>query len=219
MIQSRLSRKRNAEMSTSEPPSEPPASDRPAETAERSNAPEAHGTTRPAGTGAGHRVSIADLHAYYGATEAVKGVAIEFPPHEVTAIIGPSGCGKSTMVRCINRMHEEIPGARAEGKVMLDDQDVYASDIDVTAVRRLIGMVFQKPNPFPTMSIFDNVASGPQLTGTQGQRSERAWSTARCARSGYGTRSRTASARPASGSPAASSSDCASPGRSRSSPR
>ncbi len=168
MIQSRLSRKRNAEMSTSEPPSEPPASDRPAETAERSSAPEVHGTTRPAGTGAGHRVSIADLHAYYGATEAVKGVAIEFPPHEVTAIIGPSGCGKSTMVRCINRMHEEIPGARAEGKVMLDDQDVYASDIDVTAVRRLIGMVFQKPNPFPTMSIFDNVASGPKLTGNKG---------------------------------------------------
>jgi phosphate transport system ATP-binding protein len=85
----------------------------------------------------------------------------------VTAIIGPSGSGKSTVVRCINRMHEEIPGARAEGCVMLDDLDVYANGVDVTAVRRLIGMVFQKPNPFPTMSIFDNVAAGLRLTGTK----------------------------------------------------
>jgi phosphate transport system ATP-binding protein len=85
----------------------------------------------------------------------------------VTALIGPSGSGKSTVVRCINRMHEEIPGARAEGQVMLDDLDVYATGVDVTAVRRLIGMVFQKPNPFPTMSIFDNVAAGLRLTGTR----------------------------------------------------
>jgi phosphate transport system ATP-binding protein len=82
----------------------------------------------------------------------------------VTAIIGPSGCGKSTMVRCINRMHEEIPGARAEGRVLLDDLNVYDSSVDVVAVRRAIGMVFQKPNPFPTMSIFDNVASGLRLS-------------------------------------------------------
>ena len=92
---------------------------------------------------------------------------INFAANEVTAIIGPSGCGKSTMVRCINRMHEEIPGARAEGSILLDDLDVYAPKVDVTAVRRLIGMVFQKPNPFPTMSIFDNVAAGLRLTGTK----------------------------------------------------
>ncbi len=99
--------------------------------------------------------------------EAVKGIDIDFPANEVTAIIGPSGCGKSTMVRCINRMHEEIPGARAEGSVTLDDLDVYAPEVDVTAVRRMIGMVFQKPNPFPTMSIFDNVAAGLRLSGTK----------------------------------------------------
>jgi phosphate transport system ATP-binding protein len=115
----------------------------------------------------GHGVKVRDLHAYYGAVHAVKGVDIDFPANEVTAIIGPSGCGKSTMVRCINRMHEEIPGARSEGSVTLDDLDVYGTAVDVTAVRRMIGMVFQKPNPFPTMSIFDNVAAGLRLTGTK----------------------------------------------------
>jgi phosphate transport system ATP-binding protein len=83
----------------------------------------------------------------------------------VTALIGPSGSGKSTVVRCINRMHEEIPGARAEGSVKLDGLDVHDPGVDVTAVRRMVGMVFQKPNPFPTMSIFDNVASGLRLAG------------------------------------------------------
>jgi phosphate transport system ATP-binding protein len=115
----------------------------------------------------GHSINVKDLRAFYGKTEAVKGIEITFPPNEVTAIIGPSGCGKSTMVRCINRMHEEIPGARATGSVTLDKLDVYGSDVDVTSVRRLIGMVFQKPNPFPTMSIFDNVAAGLRLTGTK----------------------------------------------------
>ncbi len=115
----------------------------------------------------GHGVKVRDLHAYYGAVHAVKGIDIDFPANEVTAIIGPSGCGKSTMVRCINRMHEEIPGARSEGSVTLDELDVYGSGVDVTAVRRMIGMVFQKPNPFPTMSIFDNVAAGLRLTGTK----------------------------------------------------
>jgi phosphate transport system ATP-binding protein len=116
---------------------------------------------------AGHGVSLKDLNAYYGNQHAIKGVSIDFPPNEVTALIGPSGSGKSTVVRCINRMHEEIPGARAEGKVTLDELDIYSPDVDVTAVRRLIGMVFQKPNPFPTMSIFDNVAAGLRLTGTK----------------------------------------------------
>jgi phosphate transport system ATP-binding protein len=117
----------------------------------------------------GHNVVLQDLNAYYGELQAVKDMSIEFPAHEVTAIIGPSGCGKSTMVRCINRMHEEIPGARAEGSVMLDQLDVYGDGIDVTSVRRLIGMVFQKPNPFPTMSIFDNVAAGLKLTGVRSE--------------------------------------------------
>ena len=115
----------------------------------------------------GHGIKVRDLHAYYGAIHAIKGIDIDFPPNEVTAIIGPSGCGKSTMVRCINRMHEEIPGARSEGSVTLDDVDVYGAGVDVTAVRRMIGMVFQKPNPFPTMSIFDNVAAGLRLSGTK----------------------------------------------------
>jgi phosphate transport system ATP-binding protein len=118
-------------------------------------------------TTAGHGVALRDLHAYYGRQHAVRGVDIEFAANEVTAIIGPSGCGKSTLVRCINRMHEEIPGARAEGSVLLDELDVYAAGVDVTSVRRLIGMVFQKPNPFPTMSIFDNAAAGLRLTGTK----------------------------------------------------
>jgi phosphate transport system ATP-binding protein len=117
----------------------------------------------------GHAVNVKGLRAYYGGQEAVKGIDIDFAPNEVTAIIGPSGCGKSTMVRCINRMHEEIPGARAEGSIKLDELDLYAPGVDVTAVRRLIGMVFQKPNPFPTMSIFDNVAAGLKLTGSRGE--------------------------------------------------
>jgi phosphate transport system ATP-binding protein len=115
----------------------------------------------------GHAVNVVDLNAYYGDQHAIKGVTIDFPANEVTALIGPSGSGKSTVVRCINRMHEEIPGARAEGSVKLDELDIYAPNVDVTAVRRLIGMVFQKPNPFPTMSIFDNVAAGLRLTGTK----------------------------------------------------
>ena len=110
-------------------------------------------------------VELRGLHAYYGSTHAVRGVDLDFAADRVTAIIGPSGCGKSTMVRCINRMHEEIDGARAEGQVLLDGLDLYDSRIDIVAVRRAVGMVFQKPNPFPTMSVFDNVVSGLRLTG------------------------------------------------------
>jgi phosphate transport system ATP-binding protein len=116
----------------------------------------------------GRHVKVADLNAWYGDQHAVKELDIEFSPNEVTAIIGPSGCGKSTMVRCLNRMHEEIPGARSTGSVALDGADVYAPEVDVVSVRRTVGMVFQKPNPFPTMSVFDNVASGLRLTGARG---------------------------------------------------
>jgi phosphate transport system ATP-binding protein len=110
-------------------------------------------------------VELKGLSAYYGSNHAVNGVELEFPAGVVTAIIGPSGCGKSTMVRCINRMHEEVPGARAEGEVLLDGVDLYGSKVDVVSVRRMVGMVFQKPNPFPTMSIIDNVTAGLRLTG------------------------------------------------------
>ncbi len=116
----------------------------------------------------GPAIRLEQLRAFYGSSEQVKGIDLRFPANHVTAIIGPSGCGKSTMVRCINRMHEEIPGARAEGRVMLDELDLYDSAVDVIAVRRAIGMVFQKPNPFPTMSIFDNVAAGLRLTARRG---------------------------------------------------
>jgi phosphate transport system ATP-binding protein len=120
------------------------------------------------GARTGLSVRLEQLRAFYGAAEQVKGIDLDFHANEVTAIIGPSGCGKSTMIRCINRMHEEIPGAHAEGRVLLDNADLYDPSVDVVAVRRAIGMVFQKPNPFPTMSIFDNVAAGLRLTGRRG---------------------------------------------------
>ncbi len=118
--------------------------------------------------GDGRSITVKDLHAYYGDNHAIRGVSIDYAANRVTAMIGPSGCGKSTVLRCLNRMHEEIPGARAEGTVTLDDVDIYADKVDVVSVRRAIGMVFQKPNPFPTMSIFDNVAAGLRLTTGRG---------------------------------------------------
>jgi phosphate transport system ATP-binding protein len=110
-------------------------------------------------------VELQGLNAYYGPNHAVRNVSLGFDSARVTAIIGPSGCGKSTMVRCINRMHEEIAGARSEGTVLLDGLDLYDPRIDIVAVRRSVGMVFQKPNPFPTMSVIDNVTAGLRLTG------------------------------------------------------
>jgi len=100
----------------------------------------------------------------------VEGVSMTVEPRSVTAFIGPSGCGKSTFLRTLNRMHEVIPGGRVEGKVMLDDQDLYAQGVDPVAVRRTVGMVFQRPNPFPTMSIYDNVAAGLKLNGVKGKK-------------------------------------------------
>ncbi len=110
-------------------------------------------------------LSIRNLDIYYGSYEAVEGVTMDIPRHAVTAIIGPSGCGKSTVLRCLNRMHEVAPGARATGTVTLEGQDIYASGVDPVQVRRRIGMLFQRPNPFPTMSIYDNVISGLKLNG------------------------------------------------------
>src|SRR5579884_3406805 len=134
---------------------------------ERGESPEASVPPDPQQT-AGHGVRVDGLNAYYGDHQVIKRLDVKFAPNQVSAIIGPSGSGKSTVIRCINRMHEEIPKARAEGRVLLDEFDVYDSRVDVTAVRRLIGMVFQKPNPFPTMSIFNNVAAGLKLAGIRG---------------------------------------------------
>ncbi len=116
------------------------------------------------------RIEVKDLNLYYGKFHAVAGVTLSIPPRNVTALIGPSGCGKSTMLRSLNRMHEVVPGARVEGKVMLDGEDVYGSSVDPVSVRRTIGMVFQRPNPFPTMSIRDNVVAGLRLAGERNRR-------------------------------------------------
>jgi phosphate transport system ATP-binding protein len=111
-----------------------------------------------------------EIHAYFGKTHAVRGVSMSIKNNRITAIIGPSGCGKSTFLRCLNRMHELVPGARVEGKVLLDQDDIYAHGVDPVMVRRRVGMVFQRPNPFPTMSIYDNVAAGLRLNGIRGRR-------------------------------------------------
>ncbi|HWV84671.1 MAG TPA: phosphate ABC transporter ATP-binding protein PstB [Capillimicrobium sp.] len=109
-------------------------------------------------------VEVSDLNLYYGDFHAVKDVNLRIEPNAVTALIGSSGCGKSTFLRSLNRMHELVPGGRVEGSIRLDGDDIYAPDVDPVAVRRQIGMVFQAPNPFPTMSIYDNVAAGLKLT-------------------------------------------------------
>ena len=113
------------------------------------------------------RIDVDGLNAWYGAAQALADVSIAIEPKQVTAMIGPSGCGKSTFLRAINRMHEVVPGARVEGKILLDGEDIYGEGVDPVAVRRSIGMVFQRPNPFPTMSIYDNVAAGLRLNGVR----------------------------------------------------
>lgn len=112
-----------------------------------------------------HAMVINNLSAWYSERLAIRDVSLTIPPQRVTAIIGPSGCGKSTLIRCLNRMHEVVRGGRVKGQVMLDNEDIYAPDVDSVRVRRLIGMVFQKPNPFPMMSIYDNVIAGLKLNG------------------------------------------------------
>ena len=109
------------------------------------------------------RIVVQDLNVYYGSFRAVEGVTLTIEPRSVTAFIGPSGCGKSTFLRTLNRMHEVIPGARVEGEVLLDGSDLYGPGVDPVLVRRQVGMVFQRPNPFPTMSIRDNVLAGVKL--------------------------------------------------------
>jgi len=127
------------------------------------------------GEAEGHKISGRDsgsgkiasdsLSAWYGSKQALDSVSLTVKPNTVTAIIGPSGCGKSTFIRCLNRMHELVPGSVVSGRVLLDGKDIYEKGMDPVLVRRRVGMVFQKPNPFPTMSIYDNVAAGLKLTG------------------------------------------------------
>lgn len=113
------------------------------------------------------KIVAQDLNAYFGEVHAIKGVDIGIPANAITAIIGPSGCGKSTLIRCMNRMHEVVRGAKVTGRVMLDGTDIYGPGTDPVLVRTKVGMVFQKPNPFPTMSIYDNVVAGLRLTGVK----------------------------------------------------
>ncbi|ACM20365.1 phosphate ABC transporter, ATP-binding protein [Geotalea daltonii FRC-32] len=112
-----------------------------------------------------NKVKLEQLNVHFGANHAVKSVSMEFPENSVTAIIGPSGCGKSTVLRAINRMHDLVPSAQVTGKILLDDTDIYDKGADPVTIRRRVGMVFQKPNPFPAMSIYDNVIAGYKLNG------------------------------------------------------
>jgi phosphate transport system ATP-binding protein len=117
-------------------------------------------------------IDISDLNIYYGAFLAVEDVTMTIQARTVTALIGPSGCGKSTFLRSLNRMHEVVPGARVEGKVVVDGQDLYGPDVDPVGVRRQVGMVFQRPNPFPTMSIYENTAAGIRLNNRRISRAD-----------------------------------------------
>jgi phosphate transport system ATP-binding protein len=136
-----------------------PPSQRTAPPAVDTTSAAARATDAVAGAGA-PRLAVRALNAFFGTTCAVTEVSLTLPDRFVTAIIGPSGCGKSTLLRCLNRMHETVPGGRITGQVLLDGRDIYGRDVNVTAVRQHIGMVFQRPTPFPTMSIRDNVAAG-----------------------------------------------------------
>ena len=116
------------------------------------------------------RIDVRNVDIYYGSFHAVEGVSMTVEPRTVTAFIGPSGCGKSTLLRTLNRMHEVIPGAHVKGSVQLDGTELYGPSVDPVAVRRVVGMVFQRPNPFPSMSIYDNVAAGLRLNGVKNKK-------------------------------------------------
>ena len=164
------------------------------------------------------RLDLKDVNIYYGSFQAVADVTLSILPRSVTAFIGASGCGKTTVLRTLNRMHEVIPGARVEGTVLLDDENIYAPGIDPVGVRRAIGMVFQRPNPFPAMSIRDNVVAGLKLQGMRNRRllDDVAEHSLRGANLWDEVKDRLH--RPGGGCPAGSSSGCASRGRSPCSP-
>jgi len=117
------------------------------------------------------KIQSVGLSAWFGTKQALKDINLSVKANSVTAVIGPSGCGKSTLIRCFNRMHELVPGAKMSGQVLLDGKNIYDDDVDPVLIRRRVGMVFQKPNPFPTMSIYDNVAAGLRLTGVKKEKS------------------------------------------------
>jgi phosphate transport system ATP-binding protein len=118
------------------------------------------------------KIDVRSLNAWFKHNHALRNVSLTVPENSVLAIIGPSGCGKSTFVRCLNRMHELVPGARQSGMVLVDGQDLHGKRVDPVDLRRRVGMVFQRPNPFPTMSIFDNVVAGLKLNGVRGDHPE-----------------------------------------------
>ncbi len=135
--------------------------------------PLAPGSLSPAATtltGEGAKFSIRALDLYYGERKILEDITLEIPERKITAVIGPSGCGKSSFLRCLNRMNDLVEGSRVEGKVLLDGSDIYRRDCDVTSLRRRVGMVFQKPNPFPK-TVYDNVAFGPRILGIKDRRS------------------------------------------------
>ena len=160
------------------------------------------------------RIDVDDVNVYYSDFLAVEGASINIAPLTVTAFIGPSGCGKSTFLRVLNRMHEVIPGGRVSGSVMLDGEDLYGPGVDPVNVRRTVGMVFQKANPFPTMSIYDNVIAGYKIAGTRKNKSETDDIVERSlqGREPVGRGQAAARTAPAPACPAGSSSGCASPG-------
>ena len=164
----------------------------------------------------GKNIDVENLNIYYGSFLAVQDVTMTIRAQTVTALIGPSGCGKSTFLRSINRMHEVIPGARVEGRLALDGRDLYGPGVDPVGVRRQIGMVFQRPNPFPTMSIYDNVVAGMRLNNKKAQeeRPRRAGRALAARRQPLERGEGPARPSPARASRAASSSGCASRGRS-----
>ena len=126
------------------------------------------GVVKSPASGEDAAIKVVGLTAWYGAAAGVRDVSLDFAAGRITAIIGPSGCGKSTLLRCLNRMHEVVKHARVDGQVLLEGRDIYASDVDAADIRERVGMVFQRPNPFPTMSIWDNVGVGPKLGGARG---------------------------------------------------
>ena len=119
------------------------------------------------------KILIEKLGLFYGEKQVLNNINLDVPKNKITAIIGPSGCGKSSLLRCVNRLNDLIPEARVEGHILLDGKDVYADEADVVEIRRKVGMVFQKPNPFPTMSIFDNAATGLRLNGVKDKKKTR----------------------------------------------
>ena len=136
------------------------------QTASRAASSRVASPNTPAAASRSTKIGVSELNLWYGSHQALRSVALEIKPREITALIGPSGCGKSTFLRCLNRMNDLFPGIRIQGRVALDGEDIYARAVDVAALRKRVGMVFQRPNPFPK-SIFDNIAYGPRLHGTR----------------------------------------------------